>query len=101
MSVSASFVNSIQLLGALTNAVYTERIINARASRLSHDRMQVLKIVPCIRRHSLQKKKFEFSPIILGILFSILKFILLVLKLCRHNLSSPNGARDQKTGHYY
>ena len=38
---------------AITNAcatyVYTEQIINARALRLSHDRMQVLKIVPYIR----------------------------------------------------
>ena len=33
--------------------VYMERIINARALRLSYDRMQVLKIVPYIRRHSL------------------------------------------------
>ena len=30
--------------------VYTERIINARALRLSHDRMQVLKIVPYIMK---------------------------------------------------
>ena len=32
--------------------VYTEQIINACALRLSHDWMQVLKIVPYIRRHS-------------------------------------------------
>ena len=35
--------------------VYTERIINARALQLSHDQIQVLKIVPYIRRHSLKE----------------------------------------------